>query len=105
MQNEYVLVFTTVASEEYAAQLARGVVEARLAACVHIDAIRSIYRWKDEVHRESEWRLSIKTTAAHYAQLERFIKSHHSYETPEIVRIDIADGSQEYLRWIDECLR
>jgi len=100
MQNEYVLVLTTVASEEDAADLARGIVEARLAACVHIDVIRSIYRWKGEVHNEPEWRLNIKTTAVHYAQLERFIKAHHGYETPEIVRIEIAAGSQEYLAWI-----
>lgn len=104
MQSEYVLVLTTVASEEDAARLARGVVEARLAACVHIDAVRSVYRWRGELQDEPEWRLSIKTTAPRYAELELFIKTHHTYETPEIVRIDIADGSQEYLRWIRDCV-
>jgi len=44
------------------------------------------------------------TVSPRYAELELFIKTHHTYETPEIVRIDIADGSQEYLRWIRDCV-
>jgi periplasmic divalent cation tolerance protein len=104
MQNEYVLVFTTVASEEDAARLARELIEARLAACVHIDAVRSVYRWQGKLHDEPEWRLSIKTTAARYAELELFIKTRHTYETPEIVRIEIAGGSQKYLEWIGDCV-
>lgn len=101
--HDYAIVLTTVATEEHASQLAHKIVEAGLAACIHIEAIRSIYRWRDAVQDEPEWRLTIKMRASRYAELERFIKANHSYETPEIVRIDIAEGSDEYLRWIDEC--
>jgi periplasmic divalent cation tolerance protein len=104
MDDGYAMVLTTTATEEQAAALARLVVEAGLAACVQMEAIRSLYRWKGEVHDEPEWRLAIKTTARHYAELERHIKAHHAYETPEIVRMEIAGGSSEYLRWIDECV-
>lgn len=55
MEQGYAIVLTTVASEEDAAGLARLIVEAGLAACVHIEAVRSIYRWKGEVQDESEW--------------------------------------------------
>jgi periplasmic divalent cation tolerance protein len=98
------MVFTTTDSAEHASSLARGIVEARLAACVHIEAIRSIYRWQGAVHDEPEWRLAIKTRASRYVELEQHIKTHHSYRTPEIVRIEIAGGSKEYLAWIDECV-
>ena len=104
-QSEYAIVLTTVASEEHAAQLARQIVEARLAACVHIENIHSIYRWQGAVEDEPEWRLVIKTRADRFAELEQFIKAHHPYETPEIVRIDITDGSEAYLRWIDDCVK
>ena len=98
----FVMVLTTTASEEQAAALARSVIDAGLAACVHLQPIRSVYRWKGEVFDEPEWRLAVKTTAEHYEALERHIKDRHSYETPEILRIDIQGGSAEYLRWIEE---
>jgi len=47
----------------------------------------------------------IKTTAAHYVEIERFIKTLHTYQNPEIVRIEVAGGSREYLDWIDESVR
>jgi periplasmic divalent cation tolerance protein len=105
MQSAYAIVLTTTATEEQAAALARELVESGLAACVQIEAIRSIYRWNSQLHDEPEWRLSIKTLADRYAALEQFIRTHHTYETPEIMRLDIADGSPEYLRWIDESLK
>ena len=98
----FVMVLTTTASEEQAAALARSVIDAGLAACVHLQPIRSVYRWKGEVFDEPEWRLAVKTTAEHYEALERHIKDRHSYETPEILRIDIQGGSAEYFRWIEE---
>lgn len=104
MQREYIVVLTTVASEQDAAELAHSLVEARLAACVHIDALRSIYRWQGDVHDEPEWRLVIKTRADRYAEVEQFIKTHHAYQIPEIIQVDITGGSGDYLRWIDACI-
>lgn len=98
----YCVVLTTTATSEEAEKLALGVVEARLGACVQIQAIRSIYRWQGALCNESEFRLVIKTRQARFAALERFIRAHHSYETPEIVQIPISTGSAAYLQWIDE---
>ena len=98
----FVMVLTTTASEEQATALAQSIIDARLAACVHIQPIRSIYRWKGDVFDEPEWSLAVKTTAERYEALELHIKNRHSYQTPEIVRIDIQGGSPEYLRWIEE---
>jgi periplasmic divalent cation tolerance protein len=102
MEHEYAIMLTTTATEQQARQMARSIVELKLAACVHIGAIHSIYRWQGELHEEPEWRLAIKTTANRYSELERHIKAHHPYETPEIVRIEITGGSKQYLDWIDE---
>ena len=98
----FVLVLTTTSSEGQAGVLARSIVEAELAACVHLQPIRSIYRWKGTVCDEPEWRLVVKTTAERYEALEHHIKERHSYETPEIVRFEIDGGSTEFLRWIGE---
>jgi periplasmic divalent cation tolerance protein len=102
MENNYVLVLTTVATDQQAGELAHSIVSAGLAACVQIQSLRSVYKWEGEIRTEPEWLLLIKTTDD--ARLEQHIKAHHSYETPEIVKLPITGGSREYLGWIDECL-
>ena len=97
----FILVLTTTASEEEADTLARSLVEGGLAACVHVERIRSVYRWKGEVYDEPEWRLAIKTTSDRYDAVERHIKERHSYELPEIVRLAIDGGSAQYLKWLE----
>ena len=98
----YCIVLTTTASEAEADALTRRIVEARLGACVQIQAIKSIYRWKGEVCVEPEWRLSVKTREALFPELARFIAAHHVYETPEIVQVPLTAGSTAYLRWLDD---
>lgn len=98
----YCLVLTTTATAQEAQSLAQAIVEARLAACVQIQPIQSIYRWQGRLCDETEFRLSVKTPLARYAALERFISAHHGYETPEIVQIPITAGSAAYLQWLDE---
>jgi periplasmic divalent cation tolerance protein len=98
----YCLVLTTLSTAQQAGTLARQIVEAGLGACVQIEAIRSIYRWQGALCDEPEQRLSIKTRADRFEALERFIRAHHSYETPEIVQLPITAGSAAYLQWLDE---
>ncbi len=104
MGDTYIVVLTTVGTKQFANDLAHSIVNARLAACVQIQAVQSVYRWKGEVCNEPEWLLAIKTTDAKYAELEQHIRTNHSYETPEIVRVPITGGSREYLAWIGECV-
>lgn len=98
---EFCVVQTTLANEAQAAELARAVVQARLGACVQLQAIRSFYVWQDRAHDEPEWLLNIKTRRALYAALEAFIRERHPYETPEIVQLPITAGSAAYLAWVD----
>ena len=96
----FCLVMTTLPSEAQAEELARALVQARLAACVQVQTIRSFYVWKEESHADPEWLLLIKTRAARYAELEQYLLAHHPYETPEIVQLPITAGSAAYLDWV-----
>jgi periplasmic divalent cation tolerance protein len=104
MEDACILVLTTVGTKQFANDLAHSMVRARLAACVQMHAVESVYRWKGEVRGEPEWVLAIKTTKERYAELEQYIRANHSYETPEIVRMAIAGGSREYLAWVSDCV-
>ncbi len=96
-----IIILTTVSKKQDASKLATSLIKEKLAACVNIIKIeKSIYRWKGKVEEQGEYLLIIKTIAPKYLQLERFIKKHHPYELPEIVKINVEGGSNEYLQWV-----
>lgn len=103
MRNEYSIITTTFPDKESAKNAARLLVEKRLAACVQLFPIESVYLWKGEICEDSEVMLFIKSRTALFDKIVAVIKKNHSYEVPEIVRIPITDGLPEYMKWIGEC--
>ena len=101
----YALIMTTCGSREEAERLAEGLVRGRLAACVQILPITSVYEWKGELNRDDEHLLFIKTRSARYADVEQYIVEHHSYDVPEVVQVPIDSGLPAYLKWVDESTR
>jgi periplasmic divalent cation tolerance protein len=83
--SEFCVVTTTTDSQAHARALAAQIVQDRLGACVQLQAIESHYIWQGQAEQSSEWRLTIKTRSALYPELERFIRAHHHYDTPQIV--------------------
>lgn len=98
-----VILCTAPATGDAAHELARKLVEAKLAACVNIvPGLRSIYAWQGKLEDEPEVQLLIKTRRDHYEDVERFIREHHPYTEPEILAIDVTRGSASYLEWLYE---
>jgi len=97
------VVFCTCQDQAQAHLVAEALIEARLAACVNIlSPLQSIYRWQGKVERAEETLLLIKTTPERFIALRERIAELHSYETPEIIAVPVADGSQKYLSWLRE---
>jgi periplasmic divalent cation tolerance protein len=100
-----IVVFSTCANEAEADNLARMLVEARLAACVNVvPGVRSFYRWQGALEQSDECLLIIKSSRALFEDLRLRLAGAHSYELPETVAIPIVEGSPAYLRWIDQNL-
>jgi len=99
------IVLSTAGSEAEARKIARALVERQLAACVNIiPQIESIYRWQGKIEESREWLLLIKTSAENFPGVCDAIRELHSYDLPECIAINIADGSAEYLQWIQSSL-
>jgi len=95
------VVFVTTPTAERAAELARALVEERLAACGNVvPGLRSIYRWEGKVHDEGEALLVLKTTRARFEALRERVLALHPYQVPEVIALPIEAGSAPYLAWI-----
>jgi periplasmic divalent cation tolerance protein len=100
-RSDPIVVLMTAATAEEATRIAELLVSRKLAACVQIlPEMQSIYVWKGELQREKEVLLLAKTTRANFDQLEREVRAIHNYETPEIIALPIAVGSEPYLKWL-----
>jgi periplasmic divalent cation tolerance protein len=105
IESEAVMVLIAAANGEEATRLAEMLVGSHLAACVQVlPEMESIYRWQGNIERATEVLLIAKTARAKFAQLEREVRSLHSYETPEIVALPIVEGSSTYLKWLAKSL-
>lgn len=97
-----IVVLSACDSEEQAVQVARGLVEKRLAACVNIiPGARSIYRWKDSIEDSPEWLLMIKSRRGLFPALRQEIQKLHTYEVPEAIAMPVVEGSETYVAWLD----
>jgi len=97
-----IVVLSACDSEDQARQIARHMVEKRLAACVSIlPGARSVYRWKEKVEENAELLLVIKSRRDLFPTLRAELEKLHSYEVPEVIALPIVDGSEAYLRWLD----
>ena len=95
-----ILVITTVSSQEQARRIASDLVEQQLVACAQIAPVESIYRWKDQLQQETEWRLMLKTTTSCYNSVESALIKVHPYELPAIYSIPVANALNSYAEWV-----
>ncbi len=99
--SEPVLVLTTVDRLDRAQAIARGLVEAKLSACVNlVPGVLSVYRWKGETTEESEFLLLIKTRRDRLDALEAWILEKHPYQVPEFLGIETITVNPAYAAWL-----
>ncbi len=97
------LVITTFPDKETARQIGTALVQKQLAACVNISTqVDSIFQWKGKLDYEPEVLALIKTTAESYPAMEAALIELHPYDVPEVIALDIAAGSEAYLKWLGE---
>ncbi len=97
------VVLVTTPSPERAAEIARALVEERLAACGNVvPGLRSIYRWEGKVQDEEEALLLLKTTRARFEALRDRVLALHPYEVPEVIAVPVEAGHAPYLAWVGD---
>lgn len=88
-----------------ASELAKSLIEARVAACVNITSeINSVYFWQGNICSDNEKLLIIKTLADKLDSLERIVKENHPYTVPEFVVLPSMYVSDSYYDWVKSFL-
>jgi periplasmic divalent cation tolerance protein len=101
-----ILVLVTCGNAREAEEIARSLVERRLAACVNLlPGLTSWYWWENKLTQDQEMLLIIKSSRAVFGELEKEVLRLHSYAVPEVLALPIVEGSANYLSWIDESLK
>ncbi len=101
----YIVVFVTVPSDNDAEEIANELIDSKLAACVNIISnIKSFFTWNGKKEVITESLLVVKTEKEYFKRLQDKVKQLHSYDTPEIISMQISEGNQGYLDWISKTL-
>lgn len=100
-KTEYIIAVIST-PQEAAEQIARVIIDDRLAACVQIlGPVSSLYWWKGEIQKDTEALLLLKTKKSCIAKLKKRLTSIHPYDVPELLYLSVFDGLPSYLEWID----
>ncbi len=94
------IVLTTVEDMESARKISTTLLQERLAACISILPIRSMYWWEDRIEESDELLLIVKTAEERVDELIDRLASIHPYEVPEIAVVPVERAGESYLRWL-----
>lgn len=93
------------ATAQELAALALALAE-KLTACVTLlPGATSLYYWEGKMEQEYEVQMLLKSDIEHQEALLACLKSHHPYQTPELLVLPVTHGDSEYLSWLYASLR
>lgn len=97
-----IIILSTYPNKKSITKIANELVQNKIAACVNITKISSIYSWQGKIENVSEYLALFKTTQKNKKSLKEKIKASHPYDIPEIAEINITSINTSYLKWLIE---
>ena len=91
-------------SKEHAERITRGVIDAKLAACVLVTNVKSFYNWKGTLNEDDEVVTLLKTSTDKVTELVQHIEAHHDYDVPAVITLQ-ASANQAYGSWLAQQVR
>ena len=99
-----ITIYSVFANKKEAQSIAELLVKYKLAGCVNIFPIDSVYSWQGKIVKDKEFSAFIKTKNGNFKEVEQFILKHHSYAVPCIEEIKVGNVTAKYLKWLDNVL-
>ena len=94
---------TTESSRENALRMAKLLIQNKLAACVSIKQIFSIYEWGDDIEETKEFEITIKSKPEFKDYLIDFLSKISTYDVPQIIYKKY-NSETKYFDWINKTI-
>ena len=100
---EILVIISTETCKTNALRMAKLLIKARLAACVSIKQIFSIYDWDDEIEETKEFEITIKSKLEFKDCLIDFINKNSTYDVPQIIYKKY-HAEMKYYDWLNKAI-
>ena len=97
--NQVLLLITTESNKKIAKKIAKLLLKKKLAACVSLKDIYSIYRWEGKIEEVNEVEITIKSKLELKNDLIVFLQKMTSYDVPQIIFKKL-NSEKKYKNWI-----
>ena len=97
------ILITTESNKNKASNIAKLLLEKRLAACVSLKQIDSIYKWEGEIIEDREFEITIKSKPELKKELIIFLKKITTYDVPQILFREFY-AEKKYYDWLSKTI-
>ena len=96
---QVLLLITTEKNKRGAKKMAKLLLKKKLASCVSLKKIYSIYEWEGNIKKFNEVEITIKSKPELKKTLIVFLKKITSYDLPQIIYKNF-NSEKNYLKWV-----
>ena len=100
---EVLVVITTESNKKNALRVAKLLIQNKLAACVSLKQIFSIYEWDDDIEETKEFEITIKSKPEFKDDLIDFLHKISTYDVPQIIYKKY-DSEVNYFDWLNKII-
>ena len=97
---EVLVIITTESSKTNALRIAKLLIRNKLAACVSLKQIFSIYEWEDDIEETKEFEITIKSKPEFKDDLVDFLNKNSTYDVPQII-YNKYNSEIKYYDWLN----
>ena len=94
---------TTESSRKNASRMAKLLIHNKLAACVSIKKIFSIYKWDNDIEETKEFEITIKSKLEFKDYLIEFLNKNSTYDIPQIIYKKYY-AEMKYFDWLNNTI-
>ena len=100
---EILVIIATESCKTNAVRMAKLLIKEKLAACVSIKQIFSVYEWDDDIQETKEFEITIKSKLEFQDYLIEFLNKNSTYDIPQII-YKTFNSDIKYFDWLNQTI-
>jgi len=100
---EILVIIATESSKTNTMRMAKLLIKEKLAACVSIKQIFSVYEWDDDIQEAKEFEITIKSKLEFKDCLIDFVNKNSTFDVPKIIYKKY-HAEMKYYNWLNKTI-